>query len=551
MLLTYYTLRALAAEWDAALAGTAVADAYSQNRAELSLSFEGDAESDERWTLAVVVRPELRLLFRNPGRGRARRNSASLFEAALGRRVEAVRAADRDRVVFVEIEGGLRFQVQLFGPRPNVWLVEEDRVIEAFQGEWDEPPPAPRAAPAVGTVEDFEARWRENRKTVAQAVQSAMPLFDRALADEAVARAGIEAIVPVDATEAERRALFAAAQRIEAELAAPAPRILWRGTRVEDFSLLELRHRHGEGLREERFETVDEAVRVYARRRLAQARFDATYEPLEKRLAAAAAKLARSADRMLDELAAASRADGYERWGHLLMAQAQQQAAGAEEVILPDILDAGDPVTIPLDPALTGIENAERFYAKARRTRAARTHAEARWEGVQAEAESAAGLLTRLRALDALPDLDAFMDEEKPALEAVLGRKGAGEESEPFRRFPLPGGYEAWVGKNAKGNAALTTRWTSPHDLWLHARGVPGSHVVVRRDSKTVMPERRVIEQAAALAAHFSQAKTQSLVPVTVTERKYVRPVKGGPPGLVRVDREDVVIVEPWRPSGA
>ncbi len=552
MLLTYYTLRALAAEWDASLCGAVVADAYSQNRAELSLSLRGTADQAAEWTLVAVVRPELRLLFRNPGRGRARRNSASLFEAAHGRRVAAVRTAARDRVVFVELEGGLRFQVQLFGPRPNVWLLEEDRVVEAFQGgdEWaDAPPPAPRAAPEVASFEDFEARWHADRKTVAQAVQAALPLFDRSLAEEAVARAGVGTASPAAASEAERRALFEASQKIEAALAEPSPRVWWRGTRVEAFSLLALRSAD-EGLREERFRTADEAARVYARRRLGQQRFDAAYEPLEKKLSAVAERLGRSAARMLEELANESRAGTYERFGHLLMAQATGRPAGTAEITLPDILADGAPVTVPLDPALTGVENAERFYDKARRTRAARAHAEARWEGVQAEAEAAAALLARLRRLDRLPDLEAFVEEEKRALGALLGREGAGEEREPFRRFPLGGGYEAWVGKSAKGNAELTTRWAHPHDLWLHARGVPGSHVVVRRDSKTAMPERRVVEAAAALAAHFSQARTQALVPVIVTERKYVRPVKGGAPGLVRLEREDVVLVEPRLPSG-
>lgn len=544
MLLTYYTLAALAAEWDAALRGLPLADAYSQNRAELSLALGDEA------TLVVVARPELRLLFRNPGTGRARRNSASVFEPAHGRRVEAVRTAERDRVVFVEVEGGAFFQVQLFGPRPNVFLVEDGRVVEAFQdGEtWQgEAAPAPRAAPAVGTFEDFEARWRANRKTVAQALQSAMPLFDRTLAEEAVHRAAVEAEAPVGCSEADRRALFEAAQEIEAELESPSPRIYWRGPRAEEFSLTGLRHLGG--LREERFETVDEAARVFARRSLAQQRFDAVYRPLEQRLAASAQRLRRSADRMLDELAGPSRADTYERFGHLLMAQATAEPPGRDEITLPDLIGGGAPVTIPLDPARSGVENAERFYDKARRTRAARAHAEARWESVQSDAEAAEALLERLRALDKLPALEAFVDEEKEVLERLLGREGAGEEAEPFRRFPLPGGLEAWVGKNAKGNAALTTRYAQPHDLWLHARGVAGSHVVVRRPSRTETPDRRAVEAAAALAAYFSQARTQPLAPVTVTERKYVRPVKGGPPGLVRVDREDVVMVAPRRPS--
>ena len=545
MLLTYYTLRALAAEWNASLVGCTVADAYSQNRAELSLALAGEAES----TLVIVARPELRLLFRNPGTGRARRNSASLFGAACGRRVESIRTAERDRVVFIDLEDSLRFQVQLFGPRPNVFLVEGEQVVEAFQDNeaWEgEPPPPTRPAPIVAAFEEFEARWRA-RKTVAQSVAAAMPLFDRTLAEEVAFRSGIEADAPADCTEADRRALFAAAHALDAELETPTPQILWRGPRAEAFALADLRHLSG--LRAERFETVDEAARVFARRSLGQQGFDTLYRPVEKRIAAAAQKLRRSADRMLDELSSPSRADGYERFGHLLMAQATQAPPGRDAIDLPDILSDGTPVTIPLEEALSGVENAERYYDKARRTRAARAHAEARWETMHADAEAAEELLGRLRAVETLPDLRAFLDEEQDAIETVVGRKGGGEEAEPFHRFVLVGGWEAWIGKNAKGNAALTTRWAQPHDLWLHARGVPGSHVVIRRHGKTEAVDKRAVAQAAAFAAYFSKASTQSLAPVTVTERKYVRPIKGGPPGLVRIDREDVLLVEPKRPE--
>jgi predicted ribosome quality control (RQC) complex YloA/Tae2 family protein len=74
---------------------------------------------------------------------------------------------------------------------------------------------------------------------------------------------------------------------------------------------------------------------------------------------------------------------------------------------------------------------------------------------------------------------------------------------------------------------------------------VPGSHVVVKRPGRASAVPPEAVQQAARLAARFSTAKTQSQVPVQVTERKYVRPIKGGPPGLVRVDREDVLLVEP------
>src|SRR5690606_22476382 len=159
-----------------------------------------------------------------------------------------------------------------------------------------------------------------------------------------------------------------------------------------------------------------EAVRVFARRLLAQRRFDAVYRPLEAALAAAHRKHARSAEAMLEELGKPSRAARYERWGHLLMAQATAEGPGREDITLPDLLGDGAPVTIPLDPALSAVENAERFYRKARQAREARRHAEARWEGVHAEAEAAGALLGRLRAVSRYDALQAFLKDEAAAL---------------------------------------------------------------------------------------------------------------------------------------
>jgi predicted ribosome quality control (RQC) complex YloA/Tae2 family protein len=252
---------------------------------------------------------------------------------------------------------------------------------------------------------------------------------------------------------------------------------------------------------------------------------------------------------MLAELAQPSRADGYERWAHLLMAQAAGQPAGRDKATLPDILGDGTPVSVPLDAALTAVQNAERYYDRARRSRRARAEAEARWETVQSAADTTEHLLARLRGVEGVAALQAFLADEAEALGRVIRSEAQGGTAEPFRRIALPGGAEALVGKNAKGNAVLTTQVAQPHDYWLHARGVPGSHVIVRRPSRTWEAPPAVLDAAARVAAYYSTARSQPLAPVTVTERKYVRPVKGGAPGLVRVDREEVRIVEPGLPG--
>ncbi|MEO0857129.1 MAG: NFACT family protein, partial [Bacteroidota bacterium] len=417
--------------------------------------------------------------------------------------------------------------------------------------------PSPRPAPAVATFDAFEARWTTQRKTVSSALARTMPLFGALLATEATHRAGLDgSAAPDTLAEVDRRALFEAARALDEELHgdALAPHVYWMTTDARDeataFSLVPMQHlahradtHRADTHRAEAFDTLDRALRVYVRRRLGQRRFRTLFDPVEKALVAAYERRARSAEAMLDELATPSRADRHEAFGHLLMAQATHLAPGHEEIVLPDLLTDGAPVTIPLDPARTGIENAQRYYDRARRTRQARAHAEERWQRVQDEAEEAASLLADLRSQERVVDLERFLKDRKTDLEPFTGREAVGEERLPYRRFPLPGGYEAWVGKNAKSNAELTTRHARPFDLWLHARGVPGSHVVVRVRGRDDRPGAPVIEAAAALAAQYSDARGGSLVPVIVTEKKYVRPIKGGGPGLVRVDREEVVMV--------
>lgn len=117
----------------------------------------------------------------------------------------------------------------------------------------------------------------------------------------------------------------------------------------------------------------------------------------------------------------------------------------------------------------------------------------------------------------------------------------------PFKVFEFEG-FTIWVGKSAKDNDEMLRGFIHKDDLWLHARQVPGSHVVIRTKGMPVVPQ-QVLERAASLAAFYSKLKTDSLAPVIFTEAKYVRKVKGSAPGSVMVDREKVMIVRPLGPD--
>ena len=111
-----------------------------------------------------------------------------------------------------------------------------------------------------------------------------------------------------------------------------------------------------------------------------------------------------------------------------------------------------------------------------------------------------------------------------------------------FKEFPFFG-YNVYVGKNSKNNDELTLKFAKKNDLWLHAKDVPGSHVVIKRKGKETIPK-NVVEYAAQLAGKYSKRKNDTLCPVTVTEKKYVRKIKGSPAGSVVVEREDIILAK-------
>lgn len=112
------------------------------------------------------------------------------------------------------------------------------------------------------------------------------------------------------------------------------------------------------------------------------------------------------------------------------------------------------------------------------------------------------------------------------------------------RRFTSAEGYTILVGRNSRQNEHVTFDLAGPDDLWLHARGWPGSHVVIRSGGQPVSQE--TVAQAAGLAAFYSRAQREAWVDVIVVEKRRVRRPPGKRhPGMVTLDGEQVVRVRP------
>lgn len=244
-------------------------------------------------------------------------------------------------------------------------------------------------------------------------------------------------------------------------------------------------------------------------------------------------------ERLREELAGVGEADRLRAQADLLLAHLDWAEAGDASVVLPGF-DGGE-VTVELDPKLKPHENAERLYDEARR----RARAEARLPELLAAAEK-----ERERWSGAV---EALERGETPVWVEGALRRGEGKERKPapqpgermpYRLYRTSGGLEVRVGRSSKDNDRLTFGHAAPGDVWLHARSVPGSHVVLRWTEEGAPPARD-LEEAAVLAAFYSKARTSGTVAVDWTRRKYVRKPRGAPPGRVSIMHAKTIFVAP------
>jgi predicted ribosome quality control (RQC) complex YloA/Tae2 family protein len=205
----------------------------------------------------------------------------------------------------------------------------------------------------------------------------------------------------------------------------------------------------------------------------------------------------------------------------------------------------GEPVRITLDPAIPPQEYAQRLYARARKLRRAQGELPRRLKRLREELEELGELL---RELEGRPYLAPYLEGELEALGVRVPRPPAAprEEKPRPREFTI-GGYRVLVGRSARENERLV-REAHPRDLWLHARGVPGAHVILKCAGREVPQE--VLEEAARLAAWHSKARYDTKVAVTYTEVRHLRKPKGAPPGAFAVYKEQVIVVRPGGEDG-
>jgi predicted ribosome quality control (RQC) complex YloA/Tae2 family protein len=205
---------------------------------------------------------------------------------------------------------------------------------------------------------------------------------------------------------------------------------------------------------------------------------------------------------------------------------------------------------IPLDPAKTPVENMNRYFRLARKAKGATEIVRKRKREVAESVyylESLEGQLEAARTRDDVIAVrqelsSSFPSRVKPSVKKRSARKDAPRPVSPQVEKVEFRGYAILVGRNNIGNDKIVKELSAPDDLWLHAQGIPGSHVLVKRLAGKEVPG-EVIEEAARLAILHSKAKGSRNVPVFLAEARHVSKFKGAKPGLVRITKYSTVSV--------
>ena len=554
MLANYYTLRHIAADLQRRWAGRTIDSFFSQEPNLLAIAADGDE------TLLVSCEPSANALYCRTGYTRAKKNTLEVFAQCSGRVLNSVSIHPSDREISLVFDENLRVILHLYGPKANAYAVDQDRkVLGAFLRPKDAVGSVleePRTLPPVPGSESelTEALQSGGAASVAAAIRRVHPLMGPLATRELVFRSNVNGQAgPMDLSAAEDQLLFDEFRKLLAELnAPPSPSIYYKGPLPNVFSIIALRHL-GDA-KAEKFDTIHQAIQAFVSSSRRGRQLLGEQERVEQRLEKEAAKIRRTLEKVENETESAERAEWYELAGKLLMASLTEVRKGMNSVELANTFSPeGNPVVIPLDIHLTPVKNAERYFEKSRKTRHSLEEQQERVQAMKKRAGRLQLLLDRMEGVGTTDEWNQFTDEYREALEeegiVLKGGKVQEKETVPFRVFTVDGGFQVWAGKNSENNDLLTLRHARPNDLWFHARGSGGSHVVLRLGTGKGEVSKRAKEQAASIAAYYSKMKHASLVPVAMTEKKYVRKPRGAKAGTVAVEREKVLMVPPRLPT--
>ena len=463
-----------------------------------------------------------------------------------------------ERIIRFDIEhldelGDLRRKtlvVEIMGKHSNIIFCDEnDRIIDSIKHvslqmssvrevlpgrSYFIPVTQEKANPLELTLDSFAALVGAKSTKIAKAFYTSYTGISPVAANEVVFRSGLNSEMSGNAlSELEMLHLYKTFSYYIEDIKTGnfSPQIVYQGKTPVEYAALPLTIYSD--LENVTHESISYILETYYAERNTVTRIRQRSVDLRKIVQTALERSRKKYDIQAKQLKDTEKRDTYRIYGELLTTYGYSAQPGAKSL---DVLNyyTNEEITIPLDPQLTALENAKKYfdkYGKLKRT------FEAVSELLKETGDEVEHLDSISTALDiALSEEDLVeIKEELMEYGYIKKRHPGGKKpkitSKPFH-YISSDGYHMYVGKNNFQNEELTFKFATGNDWWFHAKGVPGSHVIVKTEGADDMPD-ATFEEAGRLAAYYSQSRENEKVEIDYIQKKHIKKPKGGKPGFV------------------
>ncbi|MFM9840156.1 MAG: NFACT RNA binding domain-containing protein [Cyclobacteriaceae bacterium] len=541
----FYFLRHLSAELNKKIIGFTVVSCFSQNKEELIIELNNSKES---FFIKASLQPSFCCLSFPSGFSRAKKNSIDLFNDILIKKVIGIRQFENERSFALELEDHFVLLFKMHGNQSNIVLFQKEKVISIFRNQfqndyeinlsdldktidWNKEvflnsignlsqTPSPGSCPlepaSALVVREDTHHGRNNTRNLSQLYLTLGKEVNKYLEEKFQGQKSSE----------DKWIVF---QETIKQLENPTFYIQEKDGKLS-LSLLPT------GKIEAEFTNPIEAINEFFYKHTTSQTFltekAKALRELKDQLKGRVSYLDKNQQKV-DEL---QNDQHHQLWADLIMANMHLIKQGTEKIQLENFY-TGKPEEIKLKKELNAQRNAEVFYRKAKNQQ---IEIDKLNESIHAKKKEIEKLKLSIAYVEQAEDLKLLRQHIKAE---PAKPKNNNLKALPYHTFEFKG-FQIWVGKNAEANDELTLKHAYKEDLWVHAKDVAGSHVIIKHQSGKNFPK-DVIERAAQLAAYNSKRKTDSLCPIAVTPKKFVRKRKGDPAGMVVVEKEEVVMVVP------
>lgn len=564
MYLDAFTLSALVDEYMDTLVGGKIQNTLDVDANGVGMEIYANRQRRYLYLSADNNRPHLLVTPEKLRRGMPKLSPVALVlrSYAEGGRIVHISQPAWERVVHFHIEGEkgeIEIIIEPMERRANVLVVQGGKIIDCMRRvgpddnryrlslpahDYQPPPPMiGRRNPFDVTADDirgFMMVSEDPKRKMFQALSGNLLGFSPLIAREIVFRACGDTSQRLH--DADPDALYDALREVTADLR----RREWRPGVVGDdesgvsaYSVYPIQHLDGW----QAVESINGALLAYYGAPAGADAYDNAKKPVQAAIKTARGKLQAKRDSLASALKDDSEREQLRQSGELLLAYQYTLEKGQTELVAQYDMDA-PPLHIQIDPTLSPLDNAQRYFNRYNKAKRA-------LEDVPALIEETDMALAHLDQLEMDLEVAANwpeIDDVQQALQAGgywQGRKAqriGGGQSAPIRVVSRDG-FVIWVGRNSRQNEIVTFKKSNAEDLWLHARQVPGAHVIIKFDGRPIPED--LIEQAAGIAAYYSKRRADGRVPVDVTRIKYVKKIKGAAQGMVTYRNERTLNVAP------